>query len=188
MDGYADEIGRLLGCGFGCLRRAGAEHVHHVGAIVLQHGVGHRHVAHIASGASERHPRSRCNLARLVHHQRSAVGSYVGPIPKRRDELRGSVRLVIVKAVGHASASAVRIDAGQRGDYAGCRMRDQHRVVIGAERAVALEEVVERRHLLEIGRHVWIVAPEMRIVELKVDDVFYAVAELAALPISITVL
>jgi hypothetical protein len=44
-------------------------------------------------------------------------------------------------------------------------------MVVRAERAVVLDEVEQMRHLLEIGRHVRVVALEMGVVELDLDDV-----------------
>ena len=50
------------------------------------------------------------------------------------------------------------------------------------QRAVPLEEVQQVRHLLEVGRDIRAVAPEVRVVELQVDhvlDLAVLVAELA---------
>jgi hypothetical protein len=51
--------------------------------------------------------------------------------------------------------------------------------VLVQHRAVVLQEVVQVRHLLEIGRDVRVVPCEMDVVENDVDDVLDAVAELA---------
>ena len=42
--------------------------------------------------------------------------------------------------------------------------------MIAADDAIALEEVEKVRHLLEIRRHVRIVAPQMNVVEHDIDD------------------
>jgi len=44
-------------------------------------------------------------------------------------------------------------------------------VVVGEQGAVVADEVEQARHLLEIGGDVRVVAAEMRVVELDVDDV-----------------
>jgi len=52
--------------------------------------------------------------------------------------------------------------------------------MVGEERALVLEEIQQIGHLLEVGRHIRVVAAEMDIVELNVDDALDAVVELAA--------
>jgi hypothetical protein len=49
--------------------------------------------------------------------------------------------------------------------------------MVGQKRPVSFEEVEQIRHLLEVGRNVRVVAAKMNIVELNVDDVLDAVAE-----------
>jgi hypothetical protein len=49
-------------------------------------------------------------------------------------------------------------------------MGDERREMIAADRAVFEQEIQEMRHLLEIGRHIGVIAPEMNIVELKMND------------------
>jgi len=49
-------------------------------------------------------------------------------------------------------------------------MGDEDRVVIREEGPVATDEVEKTRHLLQIGGHVRVVAPEVRVVELDVDQ------------------
>ncbi len=44
-------------------------------------------------------------------------------------------------------------------------------MVIGEHRALTLQKIEKVRHLFEIGRNIWIVAKEMRVIELHVDDV-----------------
>jgi hypothetical protein len=57
--------------------------------------------------------------------------------------------------------------------------------VICEQGALVFEETQQVGHLLEIGRHVRIVAAEMDIVELDIDDALDAVVELAAfLPVT----
>jgi len=50
-------------------------------------------------------------------------------------------------------------------------------MVLRVERAVLLNEVQQIGHLLQVRRHVRIVACKMYIVELDVDDVFDSVAK-----------
>src|ERR1700739_3102400 len=49
-------------------------------------------------------------------------------------------------------------------------MGDERRVMISAEGAVFLQEVEQMRHLLKIRGYIRIVATQMDVVELKVDD------------------
>src|SRR5271166_2721409 len=58
-------------------------------------------------------------------------------------------------------------------------MRDQRRPMVGQERPISFKELEQTWHLLEVGGHIGVVAPEMDIVELNVDDVLDAVAEVA---------
>jgi hypothetical protein len=50
--------------------------------------------------------------------------------------------------------------------------------MVGQKCSVAFKEVQQIGHLLEVGGHIGVVAAEMDIVELNVDDVFDAVAEI----------
>ena len=50
-------------------------------------------------------------------------------------------------------------------------MRDQQRVVVGQQHAVVLDEVEQVGHLLQVRRHVGVVAGEVDVVELDVNDV-----------------
>jgi hypothetical protein len=49
---------------------------------------------------------------------------------------------------------------------------DQWGVVVGEQRAVVHDEVEQVRHLLQVGRDIWIVPAEVHVIELDVDDVF----------------
>jgi hypothetical protein len=51
--------------------------------------------------------------------------------------------------------------------------------MVGQKRSVSFEEVQQIRHLLEVGRDVRVIAAKMNIVELNVDDMLDAVAEIA---------
>jgi hypothetical protein len=53
--------------------------------------------------------------------------------------------------------------------------------MVGQKGPVPFEKVKQIGHLLEVGRHVGVVAPEVNIIELEVDDMFYPVAEIATL-------
>jgi hypothetical protein len=50
-------------------------------------------------------------------------------------------------------------------------MGNQRRVMIAADHAVVAHEIEEIWNLLEIGRNIRVVAPQMHIVELNMDDV-----------------
>ena len=51
--------------------------------------------------------------------------------------------------------------------------------MIGEHRAVAFYEIEKARDLLQIGFDIGIVATKVNIVELQIDNVLYAVAQLA---------
>src|ERR1700722_6366566 len=55
-------------------------------------------------------------------------------------------------------------------------MGDERRVMVGEQRSLTLEEIQQARNLLEIGRYVRNVAPQMDVVELQIDDVLELVA------------
>src|SRR5690242_8225954 len=48
-------------------------------------------------------------------------------------------------------------------------MRDQHGMIVRHQRAIVGDEVEQMRHLLQIRRHVGVVALEVGIIELNVD-------------------
>ena len=50
-------------------------------------------------------------------------------------------------------------------------------MVVGEQRSLVLEEMQEARNLFEIRRHIRIIATQMNIVELQIDDVLDAAAE-----------
>lgn len=73
----------------------------------------------------------------------------------------------------------VAVDPGERGyDIYRC-MRDQRCMVIGEQSALILEEIQQIGHLFEVRRHIWVVAAEVDIIELDIDDVLDAIAETA---------
>jgi hypothetical protein len=43
--------------------------------------------------------------------------------------------------------------------------------MVGAQGSLVLKELQQVGHLLQVGRHIWVVAPQVHIVELNVDDV-----------------
>ena len=57
-------------------------------------------------------------------------------------------------------------------------MSDQRRVVVREHRSVALDEVEQVRHHLQVRRNVRVVPEEMHVVERELDHVLDAVAEL----------
>jgi hypothetical protein len=137
--------------------------------------------------ARERHPRSRRRLAGVGDHVRQRVSDRVDgarPVLERAGEVRDLARRVVVVAVRHRLALPVRIEAGERRQDPARGVRDQNRVVVGEERPIALQEVEQVRHLLEVRGDVRVVAVVVRVVELDLDHVLDAVAvgaELAAL-------
>jgi hypothetical protein len=58
-------------------------------------------------------------------------------------------------------------------------MRDQRCVVISEQRALVLEKIQQIGHQLEVRWHIWIVAAEVDIIELDIDDVLDAIGETA---------
>ena len=55
-------------------------------------------------------------------------------------------------------------------------MGDERRVVVRQESSVALDEVQQVGHLFQIGRHVRVIADEVRVVELHVNYVLHLAA------------
>src|SRR5262249_40453494 len=51
--------------------------------------------------------------------------------------------------------------------------RNERRMMIAADGAVIENEVEQIGHLLEVRRHVWIVAPQMHVVEYDVHNAFH---------------
>src|ERR1700730_16666540 len=72
-------------------------------------------------------------------------------------------------------AHLLAIDAGERSQDVDRGVGDERRVMVGEKRALLLQEMQQVGHLLKIRRHVRIVAAQMDIVELNVDDVLRAV-------------
>ena len=91
--------------------------------------------------------------------------------------IASSVRIEVAQAVADRHAEFVAIDAGQGCQDIDRRVRDQRRVMLGKECAAVLHEVEQVRHLLEVGRHIWVVAPQMHIVELEINHPLYLVAD-----------
>jgi hypothetical protein len=52
-------------------------------------------------------------------------------------------------------------------------------VVIGEQSALVLEEIQQIGHLLEVRRHIWVIAAQVDIIELDIDDVLNTVSEMA---------
>ena len=194
VDGNADEVGRRLHGvrrDEGGLGGAGAEHLRHVRPDVLEHGVRRRHHPDVAACSGIGHPRRRGDLAELVDHLRRGVGlrprvarveQRVRPVREGDAGIGRPVRVEIAEAVGDRLTHPVAVDAGQRREDACGGVGDEHGMVVGEKRAVFPDEVEQVRHLLHIRRHVRVVPPEVRVVELDVDNVLNAAdrgAELA---------
>ena len=73
--------------------------------------------------------------------------------------------------VGDAAAELVRVQPRLGAEDSVGGVRDQHRVVVGQQRAVVPHEVVERRDLLDVRRDVRVVPREVDVVELHDDHV-----------------
>ena len=153
MDRDADEVTRRLGrvrLSLHRLRGAGAEDVGDV-AVVLQLDVGGRDAAHIAPGSGERDPWRRSVQACGGHVVVGAAADLVRPVLKSaREAALRSVRSVEAVAVRYREALLVGVEAGQRRDDVVGGMRDQRGVVMADHRAVALDEVEQAWHLLEV--------------------------------------
>src|ERR1700687_1631089 len=177
MNGDAEEVGIGLvaqreSVRFDALGRRRAEHGIDVVRNPLELDIGDGESSDVAAGAGERHPGSRRGLTDLMHHLRLAVPAQRRPVQEGAAEADAAVRLEETVAVGNGNSHAVAIDAGLGGENIGRGVGNQRRVMIAADRAVALNEVEQVRHLFEIGRNVRIVAPQMHVVENDMNNAF----------------
>ena len=76
---------------------------------------------------------------------------------------------------------AIGIQAGLHRDDVSARVRDERGMCLREERAIAGEKVQQMRHLLQVGRDVRIVAVEVDVIELQINDVLHAARRLAKL-------
>ena len=83
---------------------------------------------------------------------------------------RGIVLLKDPEAVRDRAAVTIAIDPRQPRENIVGRVGDQRRIMIAADDASSLQEIQEVRHLLEVRWNVWIVAPQMHVVELNMHD------------------
>ena len=65
----------------------------------------------------------------------------------------------------------VAVDAGQGGRDVVCSMRDEHCMMVRIQSALALEEIQEMRHLFQVGWDIRVIAPQVSVVKLNVDEV-----------------
>ena len=189
MDADADEVReRLAGIrrDLGSLGRTGTEDGWDVDRRVLEDRVRGRDGAEVTAASGVGNPRCRRDLAVLVDHLRRRVSRAACRIEERRCPVRERdagprrpVGLEVAEAVRNRLPHPIRVDAGQGSQDPGGGVGDQRRVIVCQERSVAADEVEQVRHLLQVGRDVRVVPPEMGVVELHVDHVFDAVAELA---------
>ncbi len=183
------------------LRRVGAEDLRDVDRRVLELDVRRADRADVAPGSRERHPRGGRRRVRLrsrarrrrrrrrVDHRRIGVVARarrarrvedrVGPVGERASRIRSPVRVERPEAVRDRHPLAVAVKTGQRCQDVVRRMRDQRRVVVREHRSVALDEVEQVRHHLQVRRDVRVVPEEMHVVERELDHVLDPVAELA---------
>ncbi len=66
---------------------------------------------------------------------------------------------------------ALPIDTGESSNDVVGGVGDERGMVIGGERAVVHEEIEEMGHLLQVRGNVRVIAGEVNVVELNVDDV-----------------
>src|SRR5207248_1415441 len=90
---------------------------------------------------------------------------------------RGIVLFENPEAVRDRAAVTIAIDPRQPRENIVGRVGNQWREVITADDAFSLQEIQEVRHLLEVRWNVWIVAPQVHVVEYKVDDPLDLTAE-----------
>ena len=150
---------------------------------VFEDGVGSGHGSDVTASPGIGHPGRWRNLAVLVDHLRRRIGGAPRgveegsrPIRERDAGPRRAIGLEVAERVGDRLAKAIRVVPGQRAQDAGGGVRDQDCVIVGDQRPVALDEVQQVRHLLQVRRNVGVVAPEVGVVELDVDDVLDVVA------------
>src|SRR5262249_42949304 len=181
VDSDADEVRRPKGGRLRRLGRRAAVHVADVASrrdrVVLEHGVRDRDIADVTAGARVADPRGGRVLAAVGDHVRQWVRRRDGgrPVLESGREGRDGAVVVIVR-VRDGDPHPVGVETGQRGEDATRGVRDEDRVVLVQHRALALQEVEQVRHLLEIGRHARDVAPQVHVVELEIDDVLYVTA------------
>ena len=184
MNTDSDEIGeRLSGIGFDFLRlhRARAKNRRNVGGSVFQDRIRRRHRSHIAPCARERYPgRWRVMPIGGQHIELRVCGragvrvkERVGPVRERNAEVAGPVRIEVAETVAHGHAMTVTIHASQRGEDIGSGVRNKRGVMVGQNRPLAFKKVQQVGHLLEIGRNVGVIADEMRVIELNIDNMLY---------------
>jgi hypothetical protein len=160
------------------LRRILAEDRDDVAWDVLEFDIGRGKGAVVTAGTGERNPRRRRILALQVEHFWQPVGQKARPIGEGARELRDALAEE-AEAVADRHTELVGIDPGQGGHDVDRGVRNQRGVMIGEDGALLLQEVQQVRHLFEVGRHVRIVAGQMHIVELDIDDMVDAVGEMA---------
>jgi hypothetical protein len=125
------------------------------------------------------------DLAALVDHLRRQIGRHlageerrgIGPVGKGQHAAGGPVGVEAAQAVADRDAELVAIDPGQRGQDIDSGMGDQWCVVFGEECALVVQEVEQVRDLLEIRRDIRVVAPQVHVVELEIDDVLDLIPE-----------
>ena len=108
---------------------------------------------------------------RLARQARVIVHDGVGPIGERAGGVGGPVGLVVVVFVGDRDALIGAVQAALERDAVVGGMRDQRRVLMGDQRAVAGEEVPQVRHLLQVTGDVEVVPGVVHVVEHHVNDV-----------------
>ena len=65
----------------------------------------------------------------------------------------------------------VAVDTCQGCEHIGCCVRDQWCVVVGEQHTIIFDEIEQMRHLFEVRGYVGIVAGEVSVIKLDINDV-----------------
>ncbi len=161
------------------LRRIRSKNRRNIGGNVFQNGICGRDRAEVASCAGKRHPGCGSVLPVRGQHVERGVGWHgrgrikqrIGPVGKRDAQVRSAVRVEVPETIAHRHAVAIPVNPGQRGqNVRGC-VRNQRRVMIRKQGAIAPDEIQQMGHLFQIGGHIRVVPREVCVIKLNVDHV-----------------
>src|SRR5579883_487674 len=85
--------------------------------------------------------------------------------------MRNAVWIKEAEAVADRESEFLAVHAGQRRHDIHRGVRDQRRMMICQQRPLLLHEMQQAWNLLEIRRYIRVVAAQMNVVELQIDDV-----------------
>src|SRR5262245_39101123 len=103
------------------------------------------------------------------------VRNQIGPIEERRgkvDARQAASRTKHAEVIGNEDAVVIGVKASLGRQDVIRRVRDQNCMIAGVERSILLDKIEQVWLLFEVRRNVGIVASEMLVVELKIDDMF----------------